>query len=90
MSGNLSGRELEALAVMAAAERSLSTLGHFPRGIGAGTLERLVRRGLAEQGGPPGRRDQVAWRITSAGLEALTEERRLTAANDDGSSLACC
>ncbi|MGO9038556.1 MAG: hypothetical protein ACLPV2_09905 [Steroidobacteraceae bacterium] len=64
-------RELKALEAMDSCHYEYELQGQIGRGVGRGTLQELVRRGLAKQGPSPRQRGEVGYAITDAGRAAL-------------------
>jgi hypothetical protein len=67
----LNYRERQALERMDICIYRFELLGKFGRGVGEGTLDGLVARGLAEKGDSPRQPGQPGWAITDAGKQAL-------------------
>jgi hypothetical protein len=64
----LGRRHVRALKTLALDRMNYLILGEFPRGIGYGILEELMRRGLAEMGISERFRGKAGWRITARGI----------------------
>jgi hypothetical protein len=64
---SLTSRERKALETMWLCPYEFELLGKFSTGIGRGTLDGLVAKGLAEVGPSPRQPGQTGWRITPEG-----------------------
>ena len=65
-------RELQALSTLAEGAGNYTVISRMPPGVGRGTLDRLVARGLARTGQTvQGGYEQVGWTITPEGLRVL-------------------
>jgi len=71
MGENLNPRERKALEAMSMCPYRFELLGKMGLGVGKGTLNGLVVRGLAEEGISPRQSPSLGWAITEAGKQAL-------------------